>query len=379
MVGNGFCNDETNNANCHYDNGDCCVVNANTDACSECSCYLVETCAAGYHPLVGNGFCNDNTNIAECDYDSGDCCGNCVNTEHCEYCVCLGMTSGEITNPLVGNSICNDETNNLNCNYDGGDCCGYNINSEHCTECKCFHQQICLAGVTHVFIGDGVCNDETNIAECNYDGGDCCGYNIIFDHCTDCNCQFLSFKQNGSVPLMRDNLATTFYGWGEEYIVSFDFEAFQNHYYYSTVKNVLHLSIGGSYGFYGDRIPAIFTNQLSSSEQVMEFRSSVSGNNDHGFDFSYQLNTPYHIVISQLKNDDIVTYSIQINNVKVHSTVNTDVEVFPAVNLYLSNPWLSTFGGFGSVKNLWVASGNFTGKPFIYFISIELFYKFHNN
>ena len=24
-------------------------------------------------------------------------------------------------------------------------------------------------------VGDGVCNDETNNAECNYDGGDCCG------------------------------------------------------------------------------------------------------------------------------------------------------------------------------------------------------------
>ena len=25
--------------------------------------------------LVGNGFCNDETNIADCNYDGGDCCG----------------------------------------------------------------------------------------------------------------------------------------------------------------------------------------------------------------------------------------------------------------------------------------------------------------
>ena len=130
------------------------------------------------------------------------------------------------------------------------------------------------------------------------------------------------------------------------------------------VANVLHLSIGGQYGIYGDRIPAVFINQLSSSEQVMEFRSSVSGNHDHGFDFSFQLNTPYHIDISQLKNNDIVTYSIWIDNVQVHSTVNTDVEVFPAVKLYLSSPWLSTFGIYGTVRNLWVASGEFTSKLF---------------
>jgi hypothetical protein len=82
LVGNGLCNDETNNPDCNYDGGECCVVNANTNACSECECHLIETCAAGYHPLVGNGFCNDDTNIAECDYDGGDCCGPAVS---CTY------------------------------------------------------------------------------------------------------------------------------------------------------------------------------------------------------------------------------------------------------------------------------------------------------
>ena len=60
---------------------------------------------------------------------------------------------------------------------DGSDCCGYSITSiEHGSDwCTCFkHQETCLAGVTHAFVGDGVCNDETNIAECEYDGGDCC-------------------------------------------------------------------------------------------------------------------------------------------------------------------------------------------------------------
>ena len=166
---------------------------------------------------------------------------------------------------------------------------------------------------------------------------------------------YINFYQSGSAPLTRDNLVTTFNGWGEDYIVSFDFEAFEamNS---STVANVLHLSIGGHYGLDGDRIPAVFVNQLSSSEQVIEFRSAVSGNHDHGFDFSYQLNTPYHIEISQLKMADSVLYSIRINNVKVHSTVNTEVRTFPNVHLYLSDPWLSTFGTYGAVKNLWLAT-----------------------
>ena len=156
LVGNGFCNDDTNNPDCNYDGGDCCVVNANTNACSECVCHLIETCAAGYHPLVRNGFCNDDPNIAECDYD-------------------------------------------------GGECCGYNINSEHCTECTCFHQETCLAGVTNAFVGDGFCNDESNNAECNYDGGDCCLMNVNTDTCSDCNCLATGVITSPGFPGNYDN------------------------------------------------------------------------------------------------------------------------------------------------------------------------------
>ena len=83
---------------------------------------------------------------------------------------------------LVKNGFCNDETNNAACNYDGGDCC-ININDSFCSECTCFFQENCLAGLTPSFVGDGSCNDETNNAACNYDGGDCC-YNtcVIKDY-----------------------------------------------------------------------------------------------------------------------------------------------------------------------------------------------------
>ena len=38
--------------------------------------------------LIGNGFCNDEANTAECSYDGGDCCGECINTELCTECIC---------------------------------------------------------------------------------------------------------------------------------------------------------------------------------------------------------------------------------------------------------------------------------------------------
>ena len=37
---------------------------------------------------------------------------------------------------LIGNDFCNDETNNAECNYDGGDCC-VNIRGHYCSECNC--------------------------------------------------------------------------------------------------------------------------------------------------------------------------------------------------------------------------------------------------
>ena len=39
------------------------------------------------------------------------------------------------------------------------------------------------------WIGDGECDDETNIAACDWDGGDCCGDNVNTEACTKCECK----------------------------------------------------------------------------------------------------------------------------------------------------------------------------------------------
>ena len=92
MIGDGFCNDETNHAGCNYDGGDCCIYYSNNEKCSECSCYHMETCIVGTHPWVGDGFCNDETNNLDCKYDGFDCCGSNINTELCSDCTCHGIT-----------------------------------------------------------------------------------------------------------------------------------------------------------------------------------------------------------------------------------------------------------------------------------------------
>ena len=37
-------------------------------------------------------------------------------------------------------------------------------------------------------VADGYCDDDTNNLACNYDGGDCCGFEVLEDYCDDCDC-----------------------------------------------------------------------------------------------------------------------------------------------------------------------------------------------
>ena len=82
---------------------------------------------------------------------------------------------------LVGNGQCNDESNIVECYYDGADCCN--------------HPNL---------IGNGFCNDETNVPECIFDGGDCCGSCINIGFCKNCICYGNLTLSGVSNPLIGD-------------------------------------------------------------------------------------------------------------------------------------------------------------------------------
>ena len=84
------------------------------------------------------------------------------------------MNISHVGNPIIGDGLCNDETNKEECNYDGGDCCGPCVVRTHCSECSCL-SELYDQEVINPLIGNGFCNDETNNLECEFDGGDCCG------------------------------------------------------------------------------------------------------------------------------------------------------------------------------------------------------------
>ena len=37
-------------------------------------------------------------------------------------------------------------------------------------------------------VGDGYCDDQFNFEYCSFDGGDCCGSNVLMGNCTICEC-----------------------------------------------------------------------------------------------------------------------------------------------------------------------------------------------
>ena len=64
-------------------------------------------CADGVkYAIIGNGHCNDITNNPACNYDHGDCCLSSPNTDHCSECVCA--TTGVVTSPGFPGKYAND-------------------------------------------------------------------------------------------------------------------------------------------------------------------------------------------------------------------------------------------------------------------------------
>ena len=54
---------------------------------SHFSLLFVDGC--GFSAYRGDGFCDDENNNAACDFDGGDCCGDNVNMAVCTKCQCL--------------------------------------------------------------------------------------------------------------------------------------------------------------------------------------------------------------------------------------------------------------------------------------------------
>ena len=214
-VGNGFCEDFANTPECMYDGGDCCGP-SNYQYCASCQClydeyelidtktYLESSTCDLFSHAIGDGFCQDEVNNADCNYDGGDCCNPTVLNNNCADCKCKNGTNLVTTfkkikcpsdlEPYTNNGKCNDEANIPECDYDTNECCGSG-NFDFCTECKCLDprkveepRQVEASCKYWAVKGNGFCDDAANTFGCQWDGGDCCGDNVVHGKCDLCNC-----------------------------------------------------------------------------------------------------------------------------------------------------------------------------------------------
>ena len=220
-ISDGICDDRTNVASCDFDGGDCCDEDSIMAFCRECICYEQTTttstttttywdsfsttalpdCPAHLSPYIGDGYCDDQANNYICHHDKLDCCiGTAQSQTYCIACECIhSSTEGCDRNDLqlLGNRECDDETNVLECAWDGGDCCNSAAFFIKCDECICYQNgglNLSLSETPTMpfcefffWKGDGVCDDMNNLDECDYDAGDCCQ---IGSHqiCENCEC-----------------------------------------------------------------------------------------------------------------------------------------------------------------------------------------------
>jgi len=92
----------------------------------------------------------------------------------------------------ANDEYCDDDNNNEACGWDGGACCGNDVLAFFCSDCSCLDpnapdrpEDAC--GSPQWF-NDTYCDDDNNNEECGWDGGDCCGDDIKTDYCNDCDC-----------------------------------------------------------------------------------------------------------------------------------------------------------------------------------------------
>jgi len=101
--------------------------------------------------------------------------------------------------------------------------------------------------------------------------------------------------------------------------------------------NLLHATIDGDSGKYGERTPAIFLLPESSRVQVCV---PLDGNRYCAFSNALPLNVQSEIIVQQTLQGGQYKMLMKVRGVTIADRVNNDPREFQNVKVYTSNPWI---------------------------------------
>ena len=67
--------------------------------------------------FVGDGYCDDDTNNVDCEFDKGDCCGSLILTQYCHFCTCTQYSTPSWTTTANISNFDQSCTNNRHSAY----------------------------------------------------------------------------------------------------------------------------------------------------------------------------------------------------------------------------------------------------------------------
>ncbi|XP_065652260.1 uncharacterized protein LOC105843863 isoform X3 [Hydra vulgaris] len=196
--------------------------------------------------------------------------------------------------------------------------------------------------------------------EPNNDKGneDCVVASAVGWYDVPCNSQYgfiCKTKSETSDPveqwLIKGNLNATLSLLEKTYSVSFKLKPRS---YSQGWKSVIHLTIGGNLGQYGDRCPAVWFHSDGSGRLYIS--AVVNGNKDYTFTTQpLSLNQWSSLQISQFQTNGVYMYTVYLNELLVHSVINKQPQSFLNVKVYTADPWYDAQDGV--IKDLKVISG----------------------
>ena len=173
--------------------------------------------------------------------------------------------------------------------------------------------------------------------------------------------------------LKKNQLVAILSNLPKEYELSFELKptTFLNNF-----SSVIHLSLDGDDTNKGDRTPAVWVTK----EETLHISSATNGVANNYFSTSTKITLMVwtYIKISQLLNNGIYSFSVQVDKTKVYEIQNNSSMEFTNVKVYFGDPWWAAQPGY--IRNFTItnalASNQLLFSCFIiiYFILHYLFY-----